>query len=142
MSMRATARGTVMVAGAALALGACGAGDSEDGADASGGEASGPDITVGADELDVQLLCSQNPDQPGVLMVSSIGTDVDVLDATLGGDDDHVYVEVDDVYWEASENLGEITSLDVDAEGSRASGEATFENQDGDTEEGSFDLSC
>lgn len=146
----ASARYTALVGAAALALTACGGdgdGDNSNGDDGNGGgeDSDGPMVTIGSAEDNFQIMCIQDPDNLEGLIISAIGADVDSIDGQFGFPErgDRLGVEMDDVYWEVSDSMGEFTSLEVDAENSYASGDAIFESpDDGSTEEGSFTFDC
>lgn len=143
-----TFRNVLLVSACAVTLAACSGGgvtgDGGDNGDNNGAE-SAPTVSLGGTEENFQYSCITDPEQPEVLIIAAIGTDVDSLAASLGegADDDFVQVDIDDTYWEASSSNGEITSLNVDIEAGYASGEATFVSPDtGATEEGTFAFSC
>lgn len=144
-----TFRNALLVSACAVTLAACSGGvpGEAGGGDGGGnnGAESSPTVTIGGAQEDFQYSCITDPEQPDVLIIAAVGTDVDSLAASLGegADDDFVQVDIDDTYWEASSSNGEITALDVDAQGGFASGEATFVSPDtGATEEGTFTFSC
>ena len=141
-----TFRHALLVSACAVTLAACSGGGVNGGENGdNNGAESAPTVSLGGTDENFQYSCITDPEQPEVLIIAAIGTDVDSLAASLGegADDDFVQVDVNDIYWEASSSNGEITELDVDAEAGFASGEATFVSPDtGATEEGTFTFSC
>ena len=141
-----TSGGLLLGSALALTLTACSGGTAGDGGNGDEGAAeSSPTVSVGGVEESFSYSCITDPNNPDVLMIAAIGTDVDNLDASLGEgpEDDYVWVDIDDTYWEAGPVNGEITSLEVDVDASTATGEATFVNPDtGDSETGTFAFGC
>ncbi len=149
--------------GLTLALAACGDGADVDGVDnglgdgdvvnqdspeneapSDGIDDDAPMISLAGEEQSFQMRCLSDPDEPGAVIIATVGTDVDALSGSFGfeGRDDNLFVELDSGSWGVSDTLGEFTSLDIGPDGAYVVGEAVFETQEGDTETGTFNFMC
>jgi hypothetical protein len=108
-------------------------------------------VTVGDEQYEYELRCAPDSGDDGALIVSGrvgYGGDREVLGG-FGYQErvDRLTVDEAGTRWMAeagdgSEQTGEISSVTLDVEAGTVSGEAIFENIEGETVSGSFEFRC
>ncbi|MFW2513852.1 hypothetical protein ACNI3K_08760 [Demequina sp. SO4-13] len=122
-----------------------GGADDDEGSESEGeGLPDNSTVVLAGTTHEYTILCSRGGDVVALAMTGA--ADPGPITAAFGAGDpvDSISFSIDGTTWRTDSNgdYGEFLSLDVDEEAGTASGSAVFEDDLGETAEGTFDLVC